>query len=155
MSREIILMLHPAFGVLGILASVWVFAETLSASATNIFRIRTAALLSAGFMWLAYFIGGYWYVVFYADDKALIKAGPWPFAHGLVMESKEHIFLSLLLVATLLPLAAFANLQVRKSARQLVYWSALTVIGLGLAMEGAGAVIGLGAKVALLAQQAG
>lgn len=148
-------MLHPAFGVLGILASVWVFAETLNVSATNILRIRAAALLSAGLIWLAYIVGGYWYVLFYGADKAIIKAGPWPFAHGLVMESKERIFLSLLLVATLLPIAAFANLQVRKSARQLVYWSALTVIGLGLAMEGAGAIIGLGAKVGLLAQQAG
>lgn len=155
MSKEIILMLHPAFGVLGILASVWVFAETLNVSATNVIRIRAAALLSAGLVWLAYIFGGYWYVVFYGADKALIKSGPWPLAHGLVMESKEHIFLSLLLVATLLPIAAFANLQARKSARQLVYWSALTVIGLGLAMEGAGAIIGLGAKVALLAQQAG
>lgn len=106
-------------------------------------------------MWLAYIVGGCWYVTFYGADKAIIKAGPWPFAHSLVMESKEHIFLSLLLVATLLPIAAFANLQARKSARQLVYWSALTVVGLGLAMEGAGAVISLGAKLALLAQQAG
>jgi len=155
MSREIILMLHPAFGVLGILAAVWVFSETLNVSAANIGRIRLAAILSAGLMWLAYIVGGYWYVFFYGADKALINAGPWPFAHGLVMESKEHIFLSLLLVASLLPLAAFGDLNGRKAARQLVYWSALTVIGLGLAMEGAGAVIGLGAKVALLAQQAG
>lgn len=152
MPKEIILMLHPAFGVLGILASVWVFAETLNVSANNIVRIRLAAVLSAGFIWLAYFVGGYWYVLFYGADKALIKGGPWPLAHGLFMESKEHIFLSLLLVATLLPLAAFANLQARKSARQLVYWAALTVVGLGLAMEGAGAVIGLGVKVAFLAQ---
>lgn len=155
MSKEVILMLHPAFGVLGILAAVWVFAETLNVSAGNIVRIRLAALLSAGLIWLAYVVGGYWYVLYYGADKALIKAGPWPFAHGLFMESKEHIFLSLLLVATLLPMAAFANLSSRQSARQLVYWSALTVVGLGLAMEGAGAVISLGAKVALLAKQMG
>ncbi len=155
MSKEVILMLHPAFGVLGILAAVWVFAETLNVSAGNIVRIRLAALLSAGLIWLAYVVGGYWYVLYYGADKALIKAGPWPFVHGLFMESKEHIFLSLLLVATLLPLAAFANLSRRQSARQLVYWSALTVVGLGLAMEGAGAVISLGAKVALLAKQMG
>ena len=103
-------------------------------------------------MWLAYLVGGYWYVVFYGADKALIKSGPWPFAHGLFMESKEHVFLSLLLVATLLPVAAFADLRGSAAARRLACWSALLVAGLGLAMEGAGAVVAMGAKAALLAQ---
>ena len=27
---------------------------------------------AAAFMWLAFLIGGYWYVIFYAADKAII-----------------------------------------------------------------------------------
>ncbi|WP_159588886.1 hypothetical protein [Chelativorans xinjiangense] len=152
MSKELILMIHPAVGVLGVLAAVWVFAETLNASADNIGRIRTASLLSAAFIWLAYVVGGYWYVVNYAADKALIKAGPWPFAHEFFMEAKEHVFLSLLLVATLLPIATFADLKSNRPARLLVYWSSAIVVALGLGMEGAGAFIAMGAKVALAAQ---
>lgn len=152
MSSELVLMMHPSFGVLGVLAAVWVFAETLNASANNVGRIRAASVLSASLLWLAYLVGGYWYVVNYAADKALIKGGPWPFAHGFFMETKEHVFLSLLLVATLLPIAAFANLKSSRAARQLVYWTSALVVAIGLGMEGAGAFIAMGAKVALAAQ---
>lgn len=35
MWNDIILMLHPTFGVLGILAAVWLFVEVLNASQEN------------------------------------------------------------------------------------------------------------------------
>lgn len=153
MSSEWILMLHPAVGVLGVLAAVWVFIETLNAHRGTLSRIRAASLVVAGFMWAAYMLGGYWYVVFYAADKALIKAGSWPFAHSFFMESKEHVFLVLLLLATFLPIAAWANLAASNGGRQLVMRSAALIVGLGLVMEGAGAVVAMGAKVPLLAGQ--
>ena len=153
MSNELILMLHPTFGVLAILGSMWVFVETLNARTANEGRIRLASLSVAGLMWLAYIVGGFWYVFYYAGDKALIKAGPWPFAHGLVMESKEHIFLSLLLLASFLPIAAFSNIVANRGARHLVLTVAALVVLTGLAMEGAGAFISMGVKVALLAKQ--
>ena len=152
MSKEMILMLHPAAGVLAILAAVWLLVECLNASAANVARIRIASVAAAALMWIAYVVGGYWYVLYYGADKALIKAGPWPFAHGFFMESKEHVFLSLLLVATFLPIAAFGDLLSSRSSRQLVMWSSALIIVLGLGMEGAGAVVSMGAKVALLAR---
>ena len=33
--NDVILFAHPIFGMLGILASVWVFVEALNASETN------------------------------------------------------------------------------------------------------------------------
>ena len=104
-------------------------------------------------MWLAYLIGGYWYVLYYGADKALIKSGPWPFAHGFFMETKEHVFLMLLLLATFLPIAAYGKLVEFRSSRILVLWTSALVVLMGLAMEGAGAFISMGAKVALLAKQ--
>ena len=152
MSNELILMMHPAVGVLGILAALWVFVEALKVDGDSSSRLRIASLAAAGFIWAAYLIGGYWYVKFYGADKALIKAGPWPIAHSFFMETKEHVFLSLLLLATFLPIAAYGNVVGSKSARNLVLWSSALIVLVGLAMEGAGAFISMGVKVALLAK---
>ncbi|MFZ3206811.1 MAG: hypothetical protein WA161_23465 [Pseudomonas sp.] len=150
MPQELILLLHPTFGALAILASLWVFAETLTNTEASQWRIRVVSLAAALFMWLSYLLGGYWYVRYYGADKALINAGPWPFAHSFFMETKEHLFLSLLLLATYLPIAAFGLTAGRSQVRVLVLWVAAWIVLLGLSMEGAGAFVSMGVKVALL-----
>lgn len=152
MSKELILMLHPTFGVLAMIAAVWVFVETMNVSDANIARLRKASMLTAILIWLAYIVGGYWYVVFYGGDKAIIKAGPWPFAHGLFMETKEHLFFMLLLLATFLPIAAYGDVVKKQVTKKLVLWTSALVVLMGLGMEGAGAIISMGVKVALLAK---
>jgi hypothetical protein len=147
-----ILMLHPTFGVLAIIATVWVFVETLNAREVNAGRIRNVGVLAAVLMWLAYIVGGYWYVVYYGADKAIINAGPWPFAHSFFMETKEHVFLMLLLLSTFLAIAVQGAVVKMKAARDFVLWVSGLVVLMGLAMEGAGAFISMGVKVALLAK---
>jgi hypothetical protein len=153
MSQELVLMMHPTFGVLALIASVWVFVEALNAREANQGRIRTASVLTAILMWLAYIVGGYWYVVFYGGDKEIIKAGPWPFAHSFFMETKEHLFFMLLLLATFLPIAAYNDVVRSRATRLVVLWSSALVVLMSLAMEGAGAFISMGVKVALLAKE--
>ncbi len=152
MSKEMILMLHPTFGVLAMIAAVWVFVEALNASDGNIARLRRVSVLATVLLWCAYIVGGYWYVIYYGGDKAIIKAGPWPFAHSLAMETKEHLFFTLLLLGTFLPIAAYGDVVKKKVTRNLVLWTSALVVLMGLAMEGAGALIGMGVKVALLAK---
>jgi hypothetical protein len=154
MSQELILMLHPTFGVLAMIAAVWVFVESLNVGPANERLIRLASVSVAAFMWLTYIVGGYWYVLFYPADKAIIKAGPWPFAHSFFMETKEHVFLMLLLLATFLPIAAFSATVTQRAYRSVVLWSSALIVLMVLAMEGAGAFISMGVKVALLAKQA-
>ena len=144
-------MAHVLFGVGCIIAAVWVFVDALNASETNLSRIRLVSRISAVFMWLAIFFGGYWYVFFYKTDKAIILKGPWPFAHSFFMETKEHLVILLLMLATYLPIAASNNLAVNKEARRLVLWVAAMVCLLGLMVEGHGAIIAMGVKVGLLA----
>lgn len=147
---EIILMTHVLFGVGCLLAAVWVLVDALHVSDANLARIRIASWLAAGSMWIAFLVGGYWYVTFYKADKAIILKGPWHFAHNIVMETKEHLVIILLLLATLLPIAALDNLAASKDARKLVLWVAALVALLALAMDGEGGVIALGVKVGLL-----
>ena len=147
---EMVLMTHVGFGMLCIVASVWVFVDALNVSETNIARLRSMSLAVAVLMWLAYLIGGYWYVVYYGIDKAFILKGPWPFAHSFFMEMKEHVILTLLLLTTYLPIVASNNLVSNKSARNLVLWVAGLIVLTGIAMDGSGAIIGMGAKIALM-----
>lgn len=151
--KEIILMLHPTFGVLGVLAAVWVFVEVLNASAQNRARLQRVALFAGIFIWLSYLAGGYWYVTYYGADRDIIKAGPWPFAHTVVMETKEHVFFVLLLLSTYLPIAARAaadQIVEDSAARNLLLTITAFIVLLGLAMEGGGAVVALGAKLGLI-----
>lgn len=59
---EIILMIHPALGVLAILATVWALVEALNAVPVHHWRLRVATMAGAGLLWLTYLIGGYWYL---------------------------------------------------------------------------------------------
>jgi hypothetical protein len=154
MDNNVLLLIHPALGGLAMLAALWVFVDTLNVSEASLSRIKNISILCAVLMWLTYIIGGYWYVVYYAPDKAIIKAGPWPFAHGFFMETKEHVFLMLLLLATYLPIAASGNLVTSKAARKVVLWVAGLIVPISLSMEGSGAIISIGVKIGLLLKQA-
>jgi hypothetical protein len=149
-TSDAILLAHAGFGVTGCLAALWVFLEALNAQPGNAGRIRAAALVTALSMAAAWICGGYWYVHFYPAEKALILQGPWPFAHNLVMETKEHLFLITGMLAFLLPVVAREKLDSNAAARKLVLSVAALIVITGLAVEGAGAVIEHGAKVALL-----
>ena len=150
---EIILMAHVLFGMLCIITAVWVFVDVLNASEANLGRIRTLSAAVAVFMWLAYLIGGYWYVVFYGADKAVILKGPWPFAHSFFMEMKEHVVIMLLLLTTFLPIVVSNNIAANKAARKLALWVVGLIVLVGVAMDGAGAIIGIGVKVGLMASK--
>jgi hypothetical protein len=149
-TNDAILLAHATFGVLGTLSAVWVFVETLNAREQNAWRIRRAALAVAIYMGLAWIFGGYWYLNFYPVERAMILKGPWPFAHTLFMETKEHLFLMTLILSLYLPIAAWDELHVRAAARKMVLCVAMLIVLTGLSIEGAGAVIDHGVKVALL-----
>ncbi len=155
MSHQAFLLVHPMFGGLATLAALWVFVDVLNARDGNQERIRTVSLVAAGLMWLTYIIGGIWYVAYYGADKVLIKGGPWAFAHSLFMETKEHVFLMLLVLTTYLAIIAYRKVAAGSGRRLII----LTVAGLAvvtsLAVEGAGAVIAMGVKVSLLSQTGG
>ena len=146
-SDDLILLGHAGSGVLGILAALWVFVETLGES--NAGRTRVAAFLTALFMVIAWVLGGFWYLHDYPADKAVILKGPWPFAHNVFMETKEHLFFLTLLLSLYLPIACGDHLFANRVARRMVLWVSALIILSGLGIEGAGAVINHGAKLAI------
>ncbi|MGA3178987.1 MAG: hypothetical protein ABSF38_01445 [Verrucomicrobiota bacterium] len=150
--KEIILLCHVLFGVACLLTTTWLFVDVLNAHEGNLVRIRWMSRLAAVFIWLAFVAGGYWYVVDYKADKAVILQGPWPFTHNYFMETKEHFVITLLLLATYLPIAASNNLVASQEARRLVLCVAALVAVLSLMAEGHGGIIAMGVKAGLLAR---
>ncbi len=147
---DIILFAHPTFGVLGIMAAVWTVVEALNASEANQHRIRLAAGAVTVCIVCAWLLGGFWYVNYYYADKAVILKGPWPWAHNFFMETKEHLFFIPLVLALYLPIVAAKRLASNTAARTMVMVVATFIILNGLAIEGAGAIINYGVKVAFV-----
>ena len=149
-------MPHVVFGVFGILFAVWVAVEAANSSEANKYRLKLASIGTTLFLWLSYLIGGWWYVVYYGaavsnSDKSIILAGPWKWSHSFFMEAKEHIFFMLILLSILLPIVTYRNPVFKdKKIRNLTIVIALTIVVLGLGMEGFGAMISKGVKVSLI-----
>jgi hypothetical protein len=156
MWKELMTMPHVIFGVFGILFAVWVAVEAANSSEANQRRLKLASIGTTLFLWLSYLVGGWWYVVYYGaavsnSDKSIILAGPWKWSHSFFMETKEHIFFMMLFLSILLPIVTFRN-QIFKDTkvRNLTIVIALTIVVLGLSMEGFGAMISKGIKMSLM-----
>jgi len=154
-SSDVILLAHATFGVLGTLSALWVFVEALNVRDENAGRIQKAALLVAVCMVVAGILGGYWYIHFYSGDKAAILKGPWPFAHNVFMETKEHLFFLTLILSFYLPIAAWRKSYSNSSTRKMVLCVSMLIVLSGLAMEGFGAIVNHGAQVAFKASARG
>lgn len=150
-SSDVILLAHAGFGVLGTLSAAWVAVEALNAREENAARTRAAALIVAACMLMAWILGGYWYLHSYPADKAIILKGPWPFAHSLFMETKEHLFFLVLVLSLYLAIAVRDKLHENAGARKMVLCVSILIVLSGLAMEGFGAIVNRGAEVALRA----
>lgn len=111
--------------------------------------MRGITLIVAACMFVAWILGGYWYLHFYAADKAAILKGPWPFTHNIFMETKEHLFFLVLVLSFYLAIVSRTKLHANSSARKMVLWVSMLIVLSGLTMEGFGAIVNHGAKVAL------
>jgi hypothetical protein len=146
-----VMMTHVALGVIGIMFAVALFVDVLNVSEGNIERIKKLSLAVAALIVLAYIIGGYWYVVYYGNDRDIIKAGQWPWAHNYFMEVKEHLFFVMLLLGIYLPIAVYRNTPLmEKEKRCLVLGICALIVVLGFFMKGAGGIIGKGVTMGLM-----
>ncbi len=146
--KDILLAAHEIVGVLGMLAATWVVAE-LRAPRIDQQTVRRVSMLVAHLIGGVCLLGGIWYVAYYAADRGIILHGPWPVAHRLFMESKEHLFFVPLVLAFFLPIASRENLLASAAARKLTAITAALIVITSLAVEGGGIAVGLGTKAGL------
>lgn len=151
---ELIKAAHIGLGELGILAFVWVLMEVVqSPTGVAVIRARAAAALGTAMFFAAWLAGGMYYVIEYGDNvKPTIKEGPWPWAHGVFMESKEHIFLFLpflAIVAAALVWQYGDKLKDDRVMRFAVYSLGGVVILIGLLMTVMGYFVSAGFREAI------
>ncbi|MEM4389570.1 MAG: hypothetical protein QXG98_02825 [Candidatus Micrarchaeia archaeon] len=103
MSYQLLVGAHAFLGEAGALAFLWVFVELLKPDEARVKRAKLASAAGVLFLFLSWLAGGYAYTTTYGEQvKPVIKGGPLPWAHEVVMETKEHVFL-------FVPFIAFAG----------------------------------------------
>ena len=150
MSRDVLLLIHPTLGVLAILASLWVFVETIGIDPAGLRRMGVASLVVPALLLATWLGGGLWDAANYSTDQRILDQGGWAYVGNTAMELKEHLFALVLMLALYLPIAVFrGDLLDDRDGRLVVNAVSLLIVLVGLAMEGAGAILGLSVKVAL------
>ena len=103
--------------------------------------LKAVSAITAAISWLLLLPAGLLYLTFYPATKTVIKAGAWPWAHSIIMETKEHWGLLLPVVATVATLLVFDG----KEAESKKWWILLLVVSFLIAIFGRIVKMGAGA----------
>ena len=147
LSKPVLIGMHLGFGIIGIDAFLWLLGELKYKGRKKPLLITAVVgVLSFIGSWLA---GGYYYVKFYGSlVRPVIKGGLAPWAHNIMMETKEHIFLFIIplaitaLFAVLLKEEEFESLNIRKTVMLL----AALIAAIGLAIGAMGFMVSAAAR---------
>lgn len=90
---------HVLFGSVGVILLYMVWRDSFK-KLLNVKWLQYLSLAGAASFILAWITGGYYYLMYYGSAvKPVIKASAYPWAHSIVTEAKEHVFLLLPLLA--------------------------------------------------------
>lgn len=147
-AKPVLVGLHLGFAIAGIDLTLWLWGE-LVARSENRRRIATVASFAFVSYLMSWIVGGYYYVTTYGSIvKPIIKAGSAPWAHAVIMETKEHVFLFLIPLALTILFLAFLSrdgvdaMKLRSAFKTLVVLAAF----LGMAVGAMGFVISAAAR---------
>jgi hypothetical protein len=148
----ILIGLHAGIGEIGALAFLWVFVEMLNPDVRRVVRAKVAAIIGTIALFASWLVGGYYYVTYYGSNvKPAIKEGPLPWAHLVMTETKEHVFLFLPFLALLvLGLILAHKKELAKGNRmKSILALSLLVFLISMAMAGMGYLISSGYRSAI------
>ena len=93
--RDLLLYLHIIAGLSVITFSIVILLQDKKSN-----WLKPLSAITAAISWLLLLPSGKLYLTFYPATKTLIKAGSWPWAHSIFMETKEHWGLLIPIIAT-------------------------------------------------------
>lgn len=145
--------LHAMLGEIGGMLFIWVFVELLNPTENRLKRAQIVSLLGVIILFLSWIVGGFYYVQFYGPlVKPVIKSGPLPWAHSIITETKEHVFIFLPILAVLV-YGLIKNYQLRLLEDKKLKVALLMLVGLVVlitfSMAGMGYVMSSGFRSAL------
>ncbi|MEK6853173.1 MAG: hypothetical protein AABX64_00655 [Nanoarchaeota archaeon] len=94
--------------------------------------LKSLSAAIAALSWALLFPSGKLYLTFYPATKTLVKAGSWPWAHSVVMETKEHWGLLLPVIATVAAALVYSG----KTKESRKWWILVIVLSALLGMMG-------------------
>ncbi len=118
--RDLALYLHVIVGLSLIVLPIVILLQTRKKSNW----LKPLAAITAVLSWLILLPSAVLYILFYPATKTLIKAGSWPWAHSIFMETKEHWGLLLPIIATTAAGLVFSG-RVKESKR---WWILLLIL---------------------------
>jgi hypothetical protein len=141
--------LHVFTGELGGILFLWVFIELLNNSDRSLLRAKAVAfwaIVSELVSWVA--VAAYYLTHYQQAVKGVIKESNWPWAHGVILETKEHIFMFIPLLAIA---GFFAILQLQKanddSLRKALKWVSIVIFLMAFLMAGMGFIVSMAARL--------
>ncbi len=94
--------------------------------------LKSLSAAVAALSWTLLFPSGKLYLTFYPATKTLVKAGSWPWAHSVVMETKEHWGLLLPIIATVAAVLVYSG----KTKESKKWWVLVLVLSALLGVMG-------------------
>jgi hypothetical protein len=135
-NKDLMLYMHILLGAAVIALSLLAY---FAAKGKDTRLLKIYAGFAALSSWVLLLPSAMTYLVFYPATKTVIKAGAWPWAHSIVMETKEHWGLLLPVITTVAAGLAFTGRQ-EKSRK---WW--LLAAGLAIIIGIMGRIIKMGA----------
>ncbi len=146
---------HAFLGELGLVCFIWVFVEMLNPTPSRLKRAKIASFLGVVLFFASWIVGGYYYSTDYGSlVKPVIKAGPQPWAHSIITEVKEHVFLFLPFLAILnytliIRFSSYLKDQKDERVRKAVLYLSVLILFVGALMGAMGYLISSGYRAAL------
>ena len=126
---------HSTLGAMAAAAFIWVIVEVSQRDRFHLGRARFAAWAAAACIATAWLMGGYEYLTVYASQlKPVILAGTSSWAHRILMEAKEHLFLFLPVISGTLALLLSSGGSDQPAAEKDLRRAALVTASLALSM---------------------
>lgn len=148
-----LVVLHAATGELGALLFLWVIIELKNRQEAGFQRAKWVSLSGFILLFASWFFSGAYYTTHYgAAVKPVIKGGDLAWVHGVIMETKEHVFIFIPILALLvfLILLAFPKWASGNGIpRKPVFALSILIIVLGFGMVGLGYIISAAARATL------
>lgn len=128
MIRDIALFVHIIVGLALIVLPIVILTNLKQ----NKPWLRWLGVLTAFLAWALLWPAGELYLIFYPATKTLINSGAWPWAHQILMETKEHWGIILPMVATVAAGLVWTN-KAEESKR---WWKLVIVMAVLIGVMG-------------------
>ena len=126
--RDFVLYAHILIGITIALLSAIILIKLKKQSSL----VKPLSLINTVLSWLIILPAGKLYITFYPATKTVIKAGTKPWAHSIIMETKEHWGLLLPFIVTIATALVFKN-ELKESKK---WWALAFILSILLGLMG-------------------